>query len=136
MSRDEQKMKLLAEVQRLSGENIELEAERDTLRKAYDLSNATNSRLVAHVDRLCGVASVVAAELRPVLPLCALQLDCAVAETPAQSVAHIEAAALRRFCEEMGGKALYVSGDATGGVLWICTKGRERADRIERGSKP
>jgi hypothetical protein len=94
MSRDPQKMKLLAEVQRLAGENIELEAERDTLRKAYDLSNATNSRLVAQLDELeatIGALSVYVPRAvwgESVLPC--------LARAPAQSVAHIEAAAVAR----------------------------------------
>jgi hypothetical protein len=84
----------------------DLKADCAVLRQAYDLSCATSSRLAAKLT-----------------------------ETPAQSVAHIEAAVLRRFCEEMEGKALYIGGDAAGGVLWICKKGRERADRIEHGAK-
>jgi hypothetical protein len=69
--------------------------------------------LHAQVERLRGVASVVAAGLRPVLPLYALQLDCAVAETPAQSIAHIEAAVLRRVAGEL---------------LEVCVEYRESAE--------
>jgi hypothetical protein len=118
--------------------------ERDTLRKAYDLSNATNSRLVAQIDGLqkaeketgeayLRLRGILGAFRTPHGPTCeqvwahteerarelqarvgdleaaigalSTYVPCAVwdervlpclARTPAQSVAHIEAAVLRR----------------------------------------
>jgi hypothetical protein len=100
-----------------------LTAERDTLRKAYDLSNATNSRLVAQIDGLqkaeketgeayLRLREILGAFRTPHGPTCeqvwahtedrARELQAQVgrlrdvAETPAQPVAHIEAAAVAR----------------------------------------
>ncbi len=55
-----------------------------------------------------------------------------IAETPAQSVAHTKAAALRWFAGEMEFKSMYIGGSATDGVLFACEKARVWADRIER----
>jgi hypothetical protein len=130
MSRDPQKMKLLAEVQRLAGENIELEAERDTLRKAYDLSNATNSRLVVQLDGL----QARVGELEAAIGALSVYVPCAVwgervlpclARTPAQSVAHIEAAVLRRVADRY---EVVLMLDATDDL-------RAEADDIEQAAK-
>jgi hypothetical protein len=117
---------LIEEIRRLEREHTticrKLATERDELQaRVGELEAAVGSYLQDHqhmsAEHFCAVFHDVARR------------------TPAQSVAHIEAAVLRWFCEEMEGKALYVGGDATGGVLWICKKGRERADRIEQGAR-
>jgi hypothetical protein len=45
-------IKIMAMLDDVKADVKRLEAERDTLRKAYDLSNATNSRLVVQLDGL------------------------------------------------------------------------------------
>jgi hypothetical protein len=94
--------------------------ERDTLRKAYDLSNATNSRLVAHVERLRGVAIDLVYDAFP-----KKIADEILAETPAQSVAHIEAAVLRRVADRYEAVLMLDAADDL----------RGEADDIEQAAK-
>jgi hypothetical protein len=141
----EQKTQILAMLDDVKADVRGLTAERDTLQKAYDLSNATNSRLVARIAELEAAVDMVSGYIP-----CAVWdenvLPC-LARTPAQSVAHIEAAVLRQAskrlasqvatCERRYGslRGVDLVAAAEGVFEGIAEELTGMADRIEQRAK-